>query len=52
MAGLTWPLSDDTAEEVLDDKLYRRAGTITQPHDLRAGARGETEYFPDSMAGP
>jgi len=27
MAGLTWPLSDDTAEEVLDDKLCRRAGT-------------------------
>ena len=59
MAGLTWPLSDDTAEEVLDDKLCRRAGTITQPHDLRrfhlltlpGRRKGRNRIFPGQHGG-
>jgi hypothetical protein len=31
MAGQTWPLSDDTAEEVLDDKLCRCRHQVMGP---------------------
>jgi hypothetical protein len=59
MAGLTWPLSDDTAEEVLDGKLCRRARTITQPHDLRRShlstlpgrRKGRNRIFPGQHGG-